>query len=58
VLIRAHERRPPRHLRRVFALSEKLRPWSMIEVFVLGVFVAYVTEHPAVYSASRSALNA
>jgi paraquat-inducible protein A len=42
VLIRAHERHPPRHLRRVFALSEKLRPWSMIEVFVLGVFVAYV----------------
>ncbi len=42
VLIRAHERHPPRHLRRVFALSERLRPWSMIEVFVLGVFVAYV----------------
>ncbi len=42
VLARAHERRPPRHLRRVFALAEKLRPWSMIEVFVLGVFVAYV----------------
>ncbi len=42
VLIRAHERNPPRHLRRVFALAEKLRPWSMIEVFVLGVFVAYV----------------
>ena len=42
VLIRVHERRPPRHVRRVFALAEKLRPWSMIEVFVLGVFVAYV----------------
>src|SRR5215471_6770404 len=42
VLIRLHERRPPRHLRRVFALAEKLRPWSMIEVFVFGVFVAYV----------------
>lgn len=42
VLIRLHERRPPRHLRRIFALAEKLRPWSMIEVFVLGVFVAYV----------------
>ena len=42
VLIRAHEPSPPRHLRRVFALAEKLRPWSMIEVFVLGVFVAYV----------------
>jgi paraquat-inducible protein A len=42
VLIRAQERRPPRHLRRVFAVAERLRPWSMIEVFVLGVFVAYV----------------
>jgi paraquat-inducible protein A len=42
VLIRLHERRPPRHLRRVFAIAEKLRPWSMIEVFVFGVFVAYV----------------
>jgi paraquat-inducible protein A len=42
VLIRAQERRPPRHLRRVFAIAERLRPWSMIEVFVLGVFVAYV----------------
>jgi paraquat-inducible protein A len=42
VLARVHERRPPRHLRRVFAWAEKLRPWSMIEVFVLGVFVAYV----------------
>jgi paraquat-inducible protein A len=42
VLIRAHERHPPRHLSRLFAWAEKLRPWSMIEVFVLGVFVAYV----------------
>ena len=42
VLIRLHERSPPRHLRRVFAFAERLRPWSMIEVFVFGVFVAYV----------------
>lgn len=42
VLIRLLERRPPRHLRRVFALAERLRPWSMLEVFVFGVFVAYV----------------
>jgi paraquat-inducible protein A len=33
---------PPRHLRRVFVLAERLRPWSMIDVFVFGVFVAYV----------------
>ena len=42
VLIRLRERNPPRHLRRVFAFVERLRPWSMIEVFVFGVFVAYV----------------
>jgi paraquat-inducible protein A len=42
VLVRLHERSPPRHLRRVFAFAERLRPWSMIEVFVFGVFVAYV----------------
>ena len=33
--------RPPRHIRRVFAWVEHLRPWSMIEVYLLGVFVAY-----------------
>jgi paraquat-inducible protein A len=42
VLIRLHEERPSRHLSRVFAIAERLRPWSMIEVFVFGVFVAYV----------------
>ena len=42
VLIRLHEAKPSRHLRRVFRLAEQLRPWSMIEVFVFGVFVAYV----------------
>jgi paraquat-inducible protein A len=42
VLVRLHEASPPRHLRQVFVLTEKLRPWSMIEVFVFGVFVAYV----------------
>jgi paraquat-inducible protein A len=42
VLIRLHERTPPRHLRLIFAWAERLRPWSMLEVFVFGVFVAYV----------------
>jgi paraquat-inducible protein A len=42
VLIRLQTAEPPLHLRRVFALTERLRPWSMIEVFVFGVFVAYV----------------
>ncbi len=42
VLVRLREASPPAHLRRIFAVAEKLRPWSMIEVFVFGVFVAYV----------------
>ena len=42
VLMRLRESAPPRHLRRVFVLAERLRPWTMIEVFVFGVFVAYV----------------
>jgi paraquat-inducible protein A len=42
VLVGLGLRRPPRHLRRLFAWIEHLRPWSMIEVYLLGVFVAYV----------------
>ncbi len=42
VLVRLREASPPAHLSRVFRLTEELRPWSMIEVFVFGVFVAYV----------------
>jgi paraquat-inducible protein A len=42
VLVRLHEMPPPSHLRRLFAWAERLRPWSMLEVFVFGVFVAYV----------------
>ncbi len=42
VLMGLHLPRPPRHLRRVFVLVERLTPWSMIEVFVFGVLVAYV----------------
>ena len=34
--------RPPRHLPLVFRWIERLRPWAMIEVYLLGVFVAYV----------------
>jgi paraquat-inducible protein A len=41
VLARSHEASPPPHLRRIFAWAEKLRPWSMVDVFVFGVFVAY-----------------
>jgi paraquat-inducible protein A len=41
VLAGARLRRPPRHLRTVFRWIEHLGPWSMIEVYLLGVFVAY-----------------
>lgn len=33
---------PPRGLRVIFAWDERLRPWAMIEVYLLGVFVAFV----------------
>ena len=33
---------PPQELRSIFAWVERLRPWSMIEIYLLGVFVAYV----------------
>jgi paraquat-inducible protein A len=42
VLVGLHLAHPPRHLRRMFVLVERLTPWSMIEVFVFGVLVAYV----------------
>jgi paraquat-inducible protein A len=42
VLIGLRVPRPPHHLRAVFALAERLRPWAMVEVYLLGVFVAYV----------------
>jgi paraquat-inducible protein A len=42
VLLRVREAAPPRHLRRVFALVVHLSPWAMADVFVFGVFVAYV----------------
>lgn len=33
--------RPPLHLRSAFRWAEQVRPWAMIDVFLLGVFVAY-----------------
>jgi paraquat-inducible protein A len=35
-------KRAPEHLKKAFIWVEHLRPWSMIEVYLLGVFVAYV----------------
>jgi paraquat-inducible protein A len=37
--IRLH--RPPAHLRPLFAVLRRLRQWSMIEVYLVGLFVAY-----------------
>jgi paraquat-inducible protein A len=42
VLLGVQLRRPPHVLRRLFAWVQHLRPWSMIEVYLLAVFVAYV----------------
>jgi paraquat-inducible protein A len=41
VLLGLRLRWAPRHLVPVFTWVERLSPWSMIEVFMLGVFVAY-----------------
>src|SRR3954451_12799823 len=32
---------PPAHLRVAFRDAERLRPWAMVDVFLLGLFVAY-----------------
>jgi paraquat-inducible protein A len=42
VLVGLRFPRPPRDLPLVFRWIEILHPWSMIEVYLLGVFVAYV----------------
>jgi paraquat-inducible protein A len=42
VLLGLRMRRPPPFLPQVFRLVEKLTPWAMVEVYMLGVFVAYV----------------
>jgi paraquat-inducible protein A len=41
VLLGLRMHNPPRHLRAVYGMLTHLRPWSMIEVYLLGVFVAY-----------------
>ena len=35
-------KRPPAELREIYAWVEHLRPWSMVEIYLLGFFVAYV----------------
>jgi len=44
VLLRLHEGHPPTHVRetaRLFAWAERLRPWAMLDVFLLGLLVGY-----------------
>ncbi len=41
VLIGLRLRHPPVHLRKAFAWADRLRPWAMVDVFLLGVFVAF-----------------
>jgi paraquat-inducible protein A len=42
VLLGLRLHRPPMELRSLFAWVEHLRPWAMIEIYLLGLFVAYV----------------
>jgi paraquat-inducible protein A len=42
VLLALRLPRPPRHVRRIFAWAMHLTRWSMVEVYLLGVFVACV----------------
>jgi paraquat-inducible protein A len=42
VLLGAWQGRSTGQLRSLFAWAQHLRPWSMIEVYLLGVFVAFV----------------
>jgi len=42
VLIGLRLARPPSMLRTIYAWVEHLRPWSMVEIYLLGLFVAYV----------------
>lgn len=42
VLLALRLKRPPAWTKGVYAVVEHLRPWSMIEIYLLGVFVAYV----------------
>jgi paraquat-inducible protein A len=41
VLLGLRLKHPPKFLPLLFGLLERVRPWSMIEVFLIGLFVAY-----------------
>ncbi len=48
VMIGLRLHRPPSHLRRVLGWMGRLRPWAMVDVYLLGLFVAYVKLQPLV----------
>ncbi|MGH7068386.1 MAG: paraquat-inducible protein A [Acetobacteraceae bacterium] len=58
VLALLHLPNPPRHTRRIFLLVRRLTPWSMVEVLLLGAFVAYVKLQALVTIAAGPALIA
>lgn len=41
ILIPMHFGRTPAHAGRMFRFNRMLRPWAMMEVYLLGVFIAY-----------------
>ncbi len=42
VLGSLHLERPPAAVRSIYAWVEHLKPWAMVEIYMLGLFVAYV----------------
>ncbi|MFL5287248.1 MAG: paraquat-inducible protein A [Rhodopila sp.] len=42
VLLGAGMPRPPAELPAIYAWAERIRPWSMVEIYLLALFVAYV----------------
>ena len=42
ILVPLQRGRVPRHLARVFALVQRLKPWGMMEIFMLGILVSVV----------------
>ena len=58
VLLGLHLPRPPHELRAIYAWAERLRPWSMVEIYLLGLFVAYVKLRSMVHIDLGAALYA
>ncbi len=56
VLIGLRLPRSPMHLRTVFRWAERLRPWAMVDVFLIGVFVAYAELPDLVHSRLGTAM--